>query len=344
VATDFIGMDTWGAALNNMCVPHSYEFASDTSRSCRRLIKKDFNPKRIWKDARNRGPKDSPKVQLYCLSPPCIDYSSEGKSKGSDCARGRLCDVGIRYIRRRRPKIFILENMVRFRILEKGKYYQRVMKKLAADGAYHLYARDLDTADHGIPHTRARHFVVGILKTARVHSFKWPKPVPCPTVSELLDPVDDGDEPLRLPPKGNLKKHKRQRRLVRSAIREARRNKIDVTRRALVVDIGCSFSRRKFGDETIKCLTAARGAQGGPWVTSRGRQTRIAEMFRLQGIRPHLYAGWERCCSVQRMGHMLGNAVSLNIAEKLVGRALFSAGLVSEVPQGDFLRNSDNVA
>ena len=53
------------------------------------------------------------------------------------------------------------------------------------------------------------------------------------------------------------------------------------------------------------------------------------ELFKVQGLHSAAFGDWQSAgISDANMGHMLGNAVSLNVVERIMSRALFSAGLV----------------
>ena len=73
-------------------------------------------------------------------------------------------------------------------------------------------------------------------------------------------------------------------------------------------------------------LTRTRAAAGGHWITTRWRLMSIPEMLRLQGLSPAL-----NCAGItdRQMGCMIGNAMSVNVLERLLVRLLPAVGLVS---------------
>ena len=78
----------------------------------------------------------------------------------------------------------------------------------------------------------------------------------------------------------------------------------------------------------VPCLTAARAGQGGHWVTSRGRRLTSGEMQALMGMMPdQLNTSMVR---VSRFHHMLGNAVAVNVLERIFVKLLPVAGIVCQ--------------
>ena len=60
-----------------------------------------------------------------------------------------------------------------------------------------------------------------------------------------------------------------------------------------------------------RTLTRSRGAQGGPWVSSRGRRVTVDEMCRLQGFKVS-DVPWEAAgITAKQIGAMLGSSAWL---------------------------------
>jgi hypothetical protein len=76
----------------------------------------------------------------------------------------------------------------------------------------------------------------------------------------------------------------------------------------------------------VPCLTAARAGQGGHWVTSRGRRLTSREMQALMGIVPDKLN--TSMVKVGRFHRMLGNAMAVNVLERIFARLLPAAGIV----------------
>jgi hypothetical protein len=74
------------------------------------------------------------------------------------------------------------------------------------------------------------------------------------------------------------------------------------------------------------CLTRARASSSGHWLTTRGRRMTRAEMLRLFAIRPSRLNFGK--LSFRKAGGMIGNAIAVNVLERIFCRLLPAAGLV----------------
>ena len=105
-------------------------------------------------------------------------FSTAGKGQGfaDEKGRGTIFFSILEYIKKKRPKVFILENVKAITTLEDGKYLKSILRMLNAVGktaasagrdalqAYKIEHTVLNTKDHGIPQNRARWYCVGIRK------------------------------------------------------------------------------------------------------------------------------------------------------------------------------------
>ena len=194
---------------------------------------------------------------------------------------------------------------------------------------YRVFWKKINTAHWGVPQNRERVYVVAIKKSSYKREFTWPKAVPlCYTVEDMIVP-QLGDTSNRLPSKTS---EPRARSLVKLAYLKCKNKKINMKSRFVAVDVDCSKNFATMGTSIHPCLTATRGRSFGWWWSLVGRRASLAELCQLQGVRmldlPHAGKVTER-----EMGHMLGNSMSLNVIERVVGASLWSAGLVSMQPQ-----------
>jgi site-specific DNA-cytosine methylase len=95
-------------------------------------------------------------------------------------------------------------------------------------------------------------------------------------------------------------------------------------RETWIIDIFGNWTHGMLGKSP--CLTRTRAAAGGHWITTRSRLMSVPEMLRLQGMSPAL-----NCVGIteRQMGCMIGNAMSVNVLERLLVRLLPAVGLVS---------------
>ena len=73
------------------------------------------------------------------------------------------------------PKIFILENVKTLVTLNEGSYFHEIIKRLEENNKYDIHWKVMNSKDYGIPQSRERLYIVGILKTATKDIFDFPK-------------------------------------------------------------------------------------------------------------------------------------------------------------------------
>ena len=83
--------------------------------------------------------------------------------------------------------------------------------------------------------------------------------------------------------------------------------------------------------DALPCLTASRAASLGFWLSSRSREVSLREMCRAQGL------NYDKLCvgplPISKVGPLISNAMSNNVLQRILPRALKAAGLLhTEVP------------
>jgi len=226
-----------------------------------------------------------------------------------------------------------LEENVRGMTIRPHRGIFKTIIKMLKDIGYNVSWSILRTQDHGMSHSRARLYIVGIRNDSQRHEFVWPKPVPLKrTAKQLLLRDPQADRRLRLP---LSPKHKA---LVKNAYRTAMANGHDPRRAAIITDIGCSPRFACHGVGQMPCMTATRCQQMGFWISVVGRKVNLLELFQFQGIDHDVAEDiMETITASQRqlkkiitdakVGHMLGNTMSLNVIERVLLKALPAAGL-----------------
>ena len=101
---------------------------------------------------------------------------------------------------------------------------------------------------------------------------------------------------------------------------------ISVHRQPYVLDVFGRGAHHCF--DRVPCITSSRGTQGGYYVSSEQRMLSIEEMLSLQGL-PRTYAQAAKHCSIsdRQMGHMIGNAIAVNVLQLLIVRMLHALQL-----------------
>jgi DNA (cytosine-5)-methyltransferase 1 len=322
IGTDCSGMETPLMALKALEVPVAHMFSSDKDKHVKKQLSANFSPK-IWFDdimKRDNQSRITPSVDIYFAGFPCQPFSGAGKRRGFKDKRSGVFFGCVDYIENKRPKVFILENVKRLLSHLQGKTMQKVMNMLesAAQGAYDIQMKVLDTQDHGVPQSRSRVYIVGIRKDCKRFSISFPEPLPKVSIESFLDPAERRPTMGDLPPKTSKTARKNVMRFLKNLNDQGRRPLI----KTFTIDHNSSPSRSSCMFDKVMCMTRSRPR--GHWITSRGRAMNINEMLRCQGM--------ERCftqvISDFELGRQIGNAMSQNVLERLLIRVLPAAGLV----------------
>lgn len=140
-------------------------------------------------------------VDLMWLSPDCTHFSkARGSAPKSDRIRG-LAWTAVKWARRVRPRLIILENVEEFqdwcpldkrgfpKMHLRGTIFKKFIRHLRREG-YHVDYRELTACDYGAPTSRRRFFLIA---TADRTPARWPEPThgvgrkPYRTAAECID-------------------------------------------------------------------------------------------------------------------------------------------------------------
>ena len=114
------------------------------------------------------------------------------------------------------------------------------------------------------------------------------------------------------------------------------KTKLETSKEPLMCDIDCSERYERSSTNGIAwTLTASRAASGGPFLVRESRRTDLPEMSWVQGIdfvKDGVAAGPEQLPEIKprTYGHMLGNATTLSVTERVMRNVLISIGFIDE--------------
>lgn len=308
-------------ALKNLGVKINHLFSCDVNKFAKMTIMENFPPKIFYDDVTTRDNTKVAKADLYVAGFPCQPFSMAGLKGGFEDARGRgeifwhVRD----YLEKQQPRAFVLENVSGLVSINAGSYFSAIMEALNALHIYNIYSQILNTKDHGVPHHRPRIYFVGIQRRFDDGSFSFPEPVPLPSIEFFLEPRMVRPLDTDLPPASQTTAVAN----VRQALREIRGLGRDPLEEPFIVDCDSSTPRMKYIEGVTPCLTCSRNR--GHWVTNRMRRFTKSEMMRLQGIDPK---DLRVAVPETQLGRQIGNAMSVNVLERLFARILPAAGLV----------------
>jgi site-specific DNA-cytosine methylase len=234
----------------------------------------------------------------------------------------------------KRPRVTVMENVgglaTQFRPL-----LRKVTRHLRKAG-YVVSARLLNTRNHGVPQRRRRLYLVGIRADSYKRTLQWPQAVPLKRTAKSLLVRGAADARLAIPERSQ----RAARDHVKHTYRQLLGRGVDPRRQVVVTDIGCTPRFRVYGLNVFPCITQSRATQLGWWVSIVGRQVSLVELFRFQGfiddavdVDGLLGHAHEPRVTQRDIAGMVGNSMSLNVVERLLAAALWSAGLAPSQPR-----------
>ncbi len=289
------------------------------------MLKADF---KLFKDAARKDC-PPPACDVFVAGPPCPAYSSMGRNGGLyDVSQGgHLMLHCLDYITQARPRVCVIENVSGFARRHRNTL-ARVRQVLKRTG-YDTHVRLLNTMEHGLPHSRPRVYIVGLL--APRCQFKWPKTMPqARNVHAFLD-TTIGD---KMPSQDQIAWFEQKAGSAATFWNEWR-----------VVSLGSSATRRHLPPEgTCPCITRSHASAFKYYVPVRRRFLSLAEMARLQGVPRKAAMAMVKAAdgNERAVAGALGDAMSVNVLMRLLPRALHAGGLLADLPL-DVWRSSNPV-
>ena len=115
-----------------------------------------------YPDARTIDPKELPDFDLLCGGFPCQAFSTAGRRKGFEDARGTLFFELARVVKEKRPPYLFLENVPGLLSHDRGRTFGVILSALY-DLGYHVEWTVLNSKHFGVPQSRRRLFLIGYL-------------------------------------------------------------------------------------------------------------------------------------------------------------------------------------
>ncbi len=338
VGSDCAGLGTERTALEMLGLEHRvvYEFASESDPRTRALYlmnhpgcHKVYDTCELSHRAVNRVPR----VDLYIAGAPCPAWSIAGKRLGvqdsggpKQSSRGAIFFDCLGYIRERKPRTFILEQVEGMTFGRTKATFENVITILNNiehhnHPLYHVEWRVLNASEFtGIPQNRPRLFICGVYRSKMGKgTLEWPRPVPMVRLSAFLAP----NKLESWIPRSAAQ----LRKLIHGLEHTTEKNGENPANVMYAIDINSS---ENFGQsclrEKIPALTRSRAGTGGFYLSSWGRMLSTEEMAKLQGIdmsriKRHHVTHRQYCM-------MLGNAMSVPLLARLLRMVLGAAGYI----------------
>ncbi len=322
------GLGTDMMAIENI-VPHGYKvrhvFACDTSNASKVWVKENFKVQTWFSDISSKdfawGAK---RVDVFLAGFPCQPFSAMGKGEGLRDRLGRSGVIAhiLKYLRRHRPKVFLLENVPGLLSRHPGTLLA-IMQELrsirgSAGPSYTTSWRVLDSRLYGaVPQHRPRLYICGVRRShMKLH---WPKQVGTVTLGSILEPKASATTRMKYPTSPVAA------RKVQNVIKLLRKAGINPLKVPVVID--CDANICRWCIDRTPCLTATRASSGGFWITCKNGRLSLTEMLRLQAIDPERVK-IPTSLSCNKVGHMIGNAFTQSVIERIMGKLMVQARLL----------------
>ena len=165
IGTDCSGIEAPIQALQQLGIPFEHSFCCEKDKYALQSIQANYTPKKIYNDNLHAL---LPDIDMYICGFPCQPFSLMGNKMGTEDSRSNIMYQCIKVVKKKLPKVFILENVKNFKFIQKGQPFNYLLKQLKniknANGelAYNVYHDILNTKDYGIPQNRERIFFIGI--------------------------------------------------------------------------------------------------------------------------------------------------------------------------------------
>ena len=158
--------------------------ACDIDEHARRAYTENFNLEPLH-DIKAISPTDVPDHDILCAGFPCQPFSIIGRKQGFSDPRGELFFELLRFIRAKRPKGIVLENVKQLVTAGRGLVLRRILDSLEGIG-YRTDYRVLNALDFGLPQKRERTIIVASQSEL---DFDWPLERQNMTpLAKILDP------------------------------------------------------------------------------------------------------------------------------------------------------------
>ena len=149
VGTDCSGIEAPIQALKKMKIEYSHKFSSENDEKCIESLLANYDPETLYRDIRKRDntKKEVEKVDLYVCGFPCQTFSMAGERKGDRDERGQIFWYCYDYIKNKKPKYFLLENVKGLLSINNGRTFVEIIESLVDLGIYNVYWEILNTKD-----------------------------------------------------------------------------------------------------------------------------------------------------------------------------------------------------
>ena len=116
-----------------------------------------------------------PDHDILCGGFPCQAFSISGKHGGFKDVRGTLFFDIARIVKKKKPKVIILENVRNLGRHDDGRTLNTI-KNVLDELGYNIFHKVLNSSHYGVPQNRQRIFIIGLKRSYTSKEFEFPTP------------------------------------------------------------------------------------------------------------------------------------------------------------------------
>lgn len=184
---------------------------NEINKDCCETLKKNHGGALVVKSSMTDLDLSEHRPDVLMGGVPCQPFSHAGKRKGLEDPRGRLMIEFNEFIKKCKPKAFLVENVRGLATHNKGKTLSSIIDLFLNDGAYKIKYKILNAGNYEVPQKRERLIIVGIRCELNAE-YEFPEPSPTRlTLRNVLENVPPSEgisyseqkkEVLKLVPEG----------------------------------------------------------------------------------------------------------------------------------------------
>eukprot|EP00811_Abedinium_folium_P004817 NODE_14436_length_1109_cov_5.003055.p1 GENE.NODE_14436_length_1109_cov_5.003055~~NODE_14436_length_1109_cov_5.003055.p1 ORF type:complete len:350 (+),score=68.71 NODE_14436_length_1109_cov_5.003055:88-1050(+) len=303
-------------ALESLDAQFVHAISVENDKHCKKVIEASFKPHAFLDDITKARSATFPHYDVIVAGSPCQPFSLKGSRCGWDDPRAAPIVSTIALIEETMPKAFLMEEVASVthkphitetvQILDHLTSVRKIVGGVTV--RFVVTLEELNTL-RWLPQSRPRAYIVGIRSDVLEHKFRWPVGTgPKTNIDEYLD-NDASDDARRLPPVSQTV----ARANVVKALTQIRAQGGTPLTSTYVID--CDSQNVSWRLGASMCLTASRLGGASLWISTKGRRMHVHEAMRLQGTPPARLA---QVVSPKKLGHMVGNAMSVPVIAELL--------------------------
>ena len=305
IGTDCSGIEAPIQALKKICkkknLKYEHIFSSENNQYAIDCLTENYTPNILYGDIQKRNVKDIPDFDIYVSGFPCQPFSKANKFKTKVDPRLNLFENCLDVIVEKEPKIFILENVKTLVTLNKGSYFNEILSRLENNGNYDVKWKVMNSKDYGIPQSRDRLYIIGILKTTLKKEFEFPIKKKMKKINNYIDNTNNEKMPIKESNKELFK---------------------NIPKDSVFIDIGFRKSKFVNSNKWAPCITA----QPNMWCVPKQRKATVKEYLSLQGF-PKTFQQ-PKNISDHQMKIRIGNSMTVDVIEALLMSCLKSIDIL----------------